>query len=182
MSVQIAWRPARAFGLAGLLLFGCLGIAPTVAKADIFNVNATVGSIHGGGPGQFTGLSLTGAFDLDTTLGVVNSDTIIVQNDPNLFTGFLGCPASCTYIFNTGFNEFGLLDIGNPLGFTGGALQSDSYIALINPLGGPGSEVQYDLSGSVSGAVATPEPRYEALALGMSVLLFASLRRRRRSA
>jgi hypothetical protein len=180
-------RRLRVLGLLGLLLLGCLGIAPTAANANsvVFNVNATVGNIFGGGPvGTFTGLTVTGTLDLNTiTPGAVNNLTITVQGDPNIFTGSLGCPPTCTFIFNNGFNEFGLLDIGDPVGYAGGALQSGSYIALINPLGGPGAEVQYDLSGTVSPANggAVPEPRSYAalLGLGMSGMLFARWRRRR---
>jgi hypothetical protein len=175
-------KSARGFALSGLLLLGCFGIAPSVANADVFEITATVGDIFGSTTaGMYTGLTVTGQLDINTTTGALDTSdsNVMVQGDPNEFTGFFGCPSTCTYTFNSGFYEFGLLDIGNAIGFTGGSLVSDSYIALTDPLGSNNAEVQYYLSGSV-GSAATPEPGfYAALALGMSGLAFAVWRRRR---
>jgi hypothetical protein len=197
-----AWRSARALSLAGVLL-GCLDIAPTAAKADVFNVSATVGDIDTGPTfpsGPYTGLTVTGTVNLDTANpGTVNSISLTVSGDPNIFTGAFGCPTvgSCTFFFNNSFAEDGLLDIGSPIGYTGGALLSDSFIQLVTPLGTPipnppGSnpnyqpEVQYLLSGTLTDqtvdAASTPEPRFEALALAMIGLLVVSFRRFRRPA
>ncbi|MGD0438970.1 MAG: PEP-CTERM sorting domain-containing protein, partial [Bryobacteraceae bacterium] len=100
------------------------------------------------------------------------------------FVYYFGCPADCTYNFNNDFYEFGLLDIGSDLvGYTGGAIAPDSYVALDTPVLGSGDpEVQYSLSGTVTPAsAATPEPRYTAL---LGLLLIGSLvavRRRRQA-
>lgn len=176
-------RAVTRSGLTGLLVAGCLGIASEIAKADTFDVNAVVGNENTGGPGVpgiYTGLTLTGTLDIDTSgLGNVDSGTITVEGDPNIFTNFFGCPSlgTCTYTFNNGFDEFGLLDLGNPAGYTGGSLLPDSYIALTDPLGSGNGEVQYLLSGTVTLA-PTPEPRfYFVFVVGVCGLLFARRRR-----
>jgi len=185
----------RASGALSLVLLGCLGIAPAVAKADVYyDVNAVVGNIAYGGPvGQYTGLTVTGTLDLTTIIkdfgtgSGANAASIKVQGDPNLFTGVLDCKIyTCASIFNSGFTEFGALNIGNPFTFTGSALGAGSYIALTNPLGSGPAEVAYDLSGTVSpaGGVITsnspaPEPGFfGVLAVCLSGVFVAARKRR----
>ena len=119
---------------------------------------------------------------------------LTVEGDPNEFTGFFGCPPNCTYNYNNGFYEFGLLDLGSSLaGYTGGSLGADSYVALDTPdlgLGSypssdptdPNSEVAYYLSGTVSPLAATPEPRFYAVFLELLMAGVALLNRRRQHA
>ena len=164
------------------LLLACLGfgLAPSVAKAGtIFNVSATVGNIQGGGSaGAPTGLALLGILTIDTVSGTLTGGSLQLGSNPNLFTTFFGCPASCTFYANTGFADFGLLDlIGNAntlVGYAGGALKSDSYIDV--------ASVAYDLRGTVSTTsttAATPEPAsYSIILLGLGGLYLAKRRLR----
>ena len=180
-----AWGYARSLSLAALVVFGSLSVASSVARADtVFNFSGTVGDIFGTStPGLFTGLTETGTINIDTTAGTVDAIDLTVQGDSNQFVHFLfGCPPSCVYNFNNGFNEFGLLDIGsNLVGYAGGAIGADSYVALDTPnLGSGDPEVQYYLSGTVTATAATPEPRYYTALLGLVLggsLLFVRRRR-----
>jgi MYXO-CTERM domain-containing protein len=182
-----AWGCARSLGLATLVLFGALSVTTTVAKADsIFDFNGTVGDIFGTSTaGLFTGLTETGTITINTIGGTVDAIDLTVEGDSNQFVNFFGCPVHCTYNFNNGFDEFGLLDIGsNLVGYTGGAIGSDSYVALDTPVLGSGDpEVQYYLSGTVSPALAaTPEPRYYTALLGLAMIGSLLVIRRRRQA
>jgi hypothetical protein len=177
---------ARSLGLAALVVFGSLGVSSTAAKADtIFDFNGIVEDNFGTNvPDLFTGLTETGTINIDTVLGTVDAIDLSVQGDSNPFIFFFGCPSNCTYNYNNGFNEFGLLDVGaNLVGYAGGAIGSDSYVALDTPdLGSGEPEVQYHLSGTLSPeGVATPEPRYYAPLMVFALLaaLVASRRRRR---
>jgi hypothetical protein len=176
---------AKLLGLPALVVFGSLSLTSSVARADtIFDVNATVGDIYGTStPGLFTGLTETGTITINTVGGTVDAIDLTVEGDTNIFTNFFGCPSDCTYNFNNGFDEFGLLDIGSDLfGYTGGAIGSDSYVALDTPVLGSGDpEVQYSLSGTVSlASAATPEPRYYTALLGLVFIgSLVAVRRRR---
>lgn len=178
---------ARSFGLAALVVFASLSVTSTVAQADtVFNFNGTVGNNtttnEPNDPFPYTGLTETGTINIDTVAGTVDAIDLTVQGDPNQFVYFFGCPSNCTYNYNNGFNEFGLLDIGsNLVGYTGGAIGSDSYVSLTSPLGSGPSEVQFYLSGTVSPVTATPEPRYTAL-LGLVLIGSLFVVRRRRHA
>jgi MYXO-CTERM domain-containing protein len=167
------------------MAFGALSVTTAVAKADtIFDFSGTVGDIFATSTaGPFTGLTETGTITIDTVGGTVDGIDLTVQGDSNSFTFFFGCPASCTYNFNNGFDEFGLLDIGsNLVGYTGGAIGSDSYVALDTPVLGSGEpEVQYLLSGTVSPEIASaPEPRYDTAFLGLALIGSLAVIRRRR--
>jgi MYXO-CTERM domain-containing protein len=178
-----AWGCARYLGLAAFVVFGCLSVTSSVAKADtVFDFSGTVGDIFGTSTaGLFTGLTETGTITIDTVGGTVDDIDLTVEGDSNQFVFFFGCPANCTYNFNNGFNEFGLLDIGsNLVGYSGGAIGSDSYVALDTPVLGSGDpEVQYSLSGTVTPA---PEPRYYTALLGLVLIgSFLAVRRRRQA-
>ncbi len=178
---------ARSLGLPILVVFASLGVTSTAARADtVFDFSGTVGDIFGTSTaGLFTGLTETGTININTVGGTVDALDLTVQGDSNQFTGFFGCPSNCTYNFNNGFFEFGLLDIGsNLVGYTGGAIGSDSYVALDTPVLGSGEpEVQYYLSGTVSSPSAVPEPHYYTAALGLVLIgsLFAARRRRQQA-
>lgn len=172
-----AWGCARSLGLAALVVFASLAVTSTIARADtVFDFSGIVGNnFTTNVPDTYTGLTETGTITIDTVGGTVDGIDLIVEGDSNQFVYFFGCPSNCTYNFNNGFNEFGLLDIGsNLVGYAGGAIGGDSWVALTTPLGsaglGPGNgEVQYHLSGTVS---PVPEPRYTAL---LGLILIGSL-------
>jgi len=163
--------------LAFIVLLGGLSLAPSAANATIFNVWATVGGNQTTTlPGPPTGLTLTGTVDINTITGTLDSLSLTLAGDPNVFTGSFGCPSDCTFYFNSGFDEFGLLDLtgGSSLvGYNGGSLLADSYIDT--------SSIAYNLTGTVTPAdAATPEPSlYGVVALGLGGL-FTALRRRKR--
>jgi|SRR5580658_7981982 MYXO-CTERM domain-containing protein len=178
---------AKLLGLSALVVFGALSLTSNVARADtIFDFSGTVGNNYlTDTPYEFTGLTETGTITINTVTGTVDAIDLTVEGDPNIFTSFFGCPSNCTYNFNNDFDEFGLLDIGSDLvGYTGGAIGSDSYVALDTPdLGSGEPEVQYYLSGTVSAAsVATPEPRYYTALLGLVLVGSLVVVRRRRLA
>jgi hypothetical protein len=180
-----AWEWARYLGLAALVVLGSL----SMAKADtVFNFSGTVGNnFTTNTPYLFTGITETGTINIDTVAGTVDAIDLTVAGDSNQFVFFFGCPSNCTYNFNNGFNEFGLLDIGsNLIGYSGGPIGSDSYVALDTPnlgAGGPDNpEVQYHLSGTVTPATATPEPRYYTALLGLVLCGSLVAARRRRQA
>jgi hypothetical protein len=167
----------------GLALVGCLMLAPTAAKADItFSLNnGLTGDIYNTAvPGPDSGTPVTGTITIDTVSGAVTGVNLHVQGDPNAFTGFFCQGADtppCTYFYETttgNFTEYGLLDLGNLVGYTGGPLASDSWIYLDNPPGSGNQGEEYYLSGTL------PEPGlYGTLAIGLGGLLFVAYRRRR---
>jgi MYXO-CTERM domain-containing protein len=169
------WRFTKALGIAVVPVLGCLALSPGVAKADVYlTLNATIGNNvgHNVPVAGITGLTLTGTLDLTDVIDEVttNAADIKLQGNPNLFTEVLSCGIYlCATIANTGFAEYGLLDIGNPNTFEGGALGPNSELTIgSNP---------YHLTGTL-----TPEPGfYGALALGMIGLLVAFRRRRRQA-
>jgi len=158
----------RSFGVGLLLLVGCLGFAPTAAKADIFNLNAT--DTHGD--------TITGTLTIDTIGGDVTSATVDVSGLSGPFVLFSGPVSSSSFYVDTfylpapGGEAYMLLDVGSPLvGYTGGALAGDSELYPF--VGGPAA-----VSGSLT-PIPTPEPAFfGVLALGMSGLVFAVRRRR----
>lgn len=164
-----AWHSARAFGLAALLLSACLFLVPTAARADLtFSLNnGAVGGVYGLSPttNVFSGALVTGTVTIDPTAGALTNLDLHVQGDPSVFNGFF-CLSNCTYFYNGGFTEYGLLDLRNLVGFRSGALAPDSWIYLAGE--------QYYLSGSL------PEPGlYGTLAIGLGGMLLAGYRRRR---
>ena len=150
-------------------------LAPTAARADItFSLNnGLVGDVYGLSPttNTFSGAAVAGTVTIDPVGGVVTGVDLHVQGDPSVFSGYFCNGADtppCTYFYNGAFSEYGLLDLGNLVGFKSGALAPDSWIYL-------GGE-QYYLSG------ALPEPGlYGTLAIGLGGLLFVGYRRRRRA-
>jgi hypothetical protein len=178
-----AWGCAQSLGLAALFVFGVLGFTGAARADTIFDFSGTVGDNFTTDTAYpYTGLTETGTITINTTTGTVDAIDLTVDGDSNQFVYFFGCPSNCTYNYNNGFNEFGLLDIGsNLVGYTGGAIASDSYVALTTPLGSGPSEVQYSLSGTVSLASAsTPEPRYDAALLGLLLIPMVIMVRRAR--
>lgn len=177
---------ARAFGVASVLLFGCLGIAPSTAKADIYDLNATVGTTVGtleNVPG-YTGLTIAGTLTIDPTQGVTSPSSVTVQNDPNVFNGFFGCPGTCTYSFvvSPSFAEYGFLDLGTAP-FTGNpiTLGSDSYIYLTFQ-GSAEPTDAFTVSGALTDVSSTPEPSlYGILALFLGGVFVAARKRARRA-
>jgi len=127
-------QSARAFGLAAMLLLGCLGFAPIAAKADVYNLIGTIGTTQGtleNIPG-YTGLIVTGTLTIDPTQGVLSPSSVSVQNDPTSFTNFYGCPGACTTTYlSSGFGEYGYLDLGSaPFTGTPIVLGPKSYLYL----------------------------------------------------
>jgi len=178
-----AWGCARSVGLVALAVFGSLSVTSTVAKADmLFDFSGTVGDKLNGQAGIFTGLTETGTINIDTVAGTVDKIDLTVEGDTNQFVYFIGCLSSCIFNYNNGFNEFGLLNIGSDLiGYPGGAIASDSYVALDTPdLGSGEPGVEYFLTGTVT--AATPEPRYYTALLGLVLMgSLLALRRRRQA-
>jgi hypothetical protein len=158
--------------LAGLVL----GLAPSGAQAStIFDVSATVGGKVGGGTGAATGESLLGTITIDTVGGSIVSLSLQLASNPNIFTGFSGCPGTCTNIFDTGFADFGFLDLignaGTLVGYAGGALKADSTLDT--------ASIQYVLTGSVTNPASVPEPSfYPVFLLGLGGLYLVKRRRR----
>jgi hypothetical protein len=184
-------RCAKLLGLSALVVFGFVSLTSNVAKADtVFDFSGTVGDIFGTSTaGMYTGLTESGTINIDTVGGTIDAIDLTVTGDPNTFTYYLAnCPPSCVYNFNNGFDEFGLLDIGSSLvGYAGGAIGADSYVALDTPVLGAGGvlspEVQYSLSGTVTlASAATPEPRYYAGLLGLILIGTLAVARRRQQA
>jgi MYXO-CTERM domain-containing protein len=171
---------------AFLIIFAAASLTCAVANADtVFDFSGTVGNnLLTDTPYLFTGITETGTITIDTVTGTVDAIDLTVAGDPNAFTSFFGCPGSCTYNNNNGFDEFGLLDIGSDLvGYSGGAIAADSYVALDTPdLGSGEPEVAYSLSGTVTPATATPEPRFTVALLGLGMLGSLLFIRRRRQA
>ena len=189
-----AWGCARSLGLAALVVFGSFSITSSAAKADIiFNFSGTVGDIQDTATPSaygYTGLTVTGTLDIDTVGGTIDSVDVTVQTDSNPFVKLYGCSTTCSYISDSGTIEYGLLDTGSLVGYTGGTIGSDSWIYLDNAsgsygglgLGQGGSGFAYDLSGTISPATATPEPRYYAGMLGLLLVGSLVAVRRRRQA
>jgi hypothetical protein len=182
---------AKVLSLSALFVCGSLILTSGVARADtVFDLNATIGDIvNTSTPSSFgyTGSTATGTITINTTTGTVDGIDVTVQNDSNVFINVLACSTECTFTANSGFAEYGILDLGTTLaGFTGGSLASGSWIYLDNQglgQGGPGTP--YSLSGSLTPAtlasfIATPEPAYYAASLGL-VLIGALVAVRRRS-
>jgi MYXO-CTERM domain-containing protein len=177
---------------AFLIIFAAASLTSAVAKADtVFDINGTVGDIYDTStPSDFgyTDLTVAGTITVNTTTGAVDGINVTVENDSNQFISVFACSSNCEYTYNTGFNEYGMLDLGTSLtGYTGGSLAADSWIYLDNPsgvygglgLGQGGSGVQYYLSGTLT---AAPEPRYYAGLLGLAMLgSFLVVRRRRQA-
>jgi hypothetical protein len=180
-STRNSTRTARAVSSAGLLLLGCLAIT-AAARADVYDLNATIGTQYGFGvgvfPGPDTGLSVTGTVDLSGS----GSASLTVGSDPLLFAG--ACTTSSCVVSSNGFIEFGILDFGS-----GSTLLPDSYIAANDPPGlVNGAEKQYYLTGTITPAggsnginpTVTPEPSF----FGMLALclggVFATVLHRRR--
>ena len=159
------------------LLFVGLMLASSVASADTFIVSAIVGDKTGsGGTGPSTGLTLTGTLNIDPIAGTLNSGSLTLQGDANLFTNFFGCPTSgqCTFTFNNGFAEDGYLGLSNSglVGYAGGALLSGSYIdTTVN-------HIQQTLTGTVTPA---PEPSSLMLLGGGALGMLAMMRRKPRA-
>ena len=158
------------------LLLVTLMLASSVASADTFDVSAVVGNITGGGPGTATGLTLTGTLDIDTVAGTLISGSLTLQNNPNVFTGFFGCPTAgtCTYYFNSGFVDYGLLGLTNTgtlVGYAGTpAILAGSYVYTSN--------IQFDLTGTVTPVSQVPEPS-SLMLLGSGVAaVFTRIRRK----
>jgi hypothetical protein len=144
------------------------------APTTVFNVSAVVGDKFGGGTGPATGLTLTGTLHIDTVAGTLNSGSLTLQGDANVFTSFFGCPANCTFYNNSGFAEDGLLGLTNTglVGYTGGSILPGSYIDTA-----PG-HIQQALTGTVTPASTVPEPS-SLMLLGSGVAAaFARIRRK----
>jgi hypothetical protein len=170
---RLVTRTSRVVFGAALLLVG-LAFASSVASATTFNVSAVVGDEPNGEVGPAAGLTLKGTLQIDTAGGSLDSGSLTLQNDPNVFTGFFGCPTSgtCTFYFNSGFAEFGLLDLTNAgtlVGYAGGPILPDSYIDT--------ASILQDLTGTVTPA-AIPEPS-SLMLLGTGAASFAGLFRRK---
>jgi hypothetical protein len=184
------WGCARSLGLAALVVFGSI----SMAKADtVFNFNGTVGDILGTSTPSaygYTGLTVTGTLNIDTVGGTIDNVDITVQGDSNQFVNLLSCSTNCTYIVDNGFNEYGLLDTGSLVSYTGGPIGSDSWIYLDNAngsfgglgLGQGGSGIAYSLSGTITPSTATPEPRYYTALLGLVLIGSVVAVRRRQQA
>ncbi len=176
-------RPLRNISRAVLssLLLTCLGAAAP-AFADTFDVAANITN------GPYAGTDvLTGTVTIDPTTGVGSAIDLTLSGFAD-FTGILGGTCSspnCVFVFNNGFADFGYLDLGSTVGYTGGALitglspvTSSSYIDL--------NSVAYAVSGTVTPAqtsqtTATPEPSSFML-LGTGLLGFAGMVRRKLTA
>jgi len=185
-----AWGWARSLGLAALVVLGSL----SMAKADtVFDFSGTVGDILGTSTPSaygYTGLTVTGTLNIDTVGGTIDNVDITVAGDPNDFINLLACSSTCSYIVDAPFNEYGLLDTGSMVGYTGGPIGSDSWIYLDNAngsfgglgLGQGGSGIAYSLSGTITPATATPEPRYYTALLGLVLIGSLVVIRRRQQA
>jgi hypothetical protein len=164
-------RRAVKLSVFALLFFSWVVVASSPARADtIFDVNAVITNTP---HGPYEGDAILGTVTINTATG--QGDAIDLYSPTNAFpaiTNILGGTCSspnCLIFYDNGFGEFGDLDLGDTVGYTGGALGSASYI---DP-----NSVAYDITGSV--AAATPEPgSLTLLALGMSGLLFVLYRRR----
>jgi hypothetical protein len=178
-------RVTRALASAGLILLGYLAVAPTAARADIYDLDATIGTIFGYGTGVFpgpdTGLSVTGLVDLSGS----GTATLTVGSDPLLFTG--SCTTSTCIVSSNGFTEFGFLDITLNVG--SGSLLPDSYIAADNAPGLlNGGETQYYLSGTltdesgIGGQSPAPEPSFFGVVVLCLGSVFVVARKRRAAA
>ena len=172
--LRAAWRSGRAFVLPGLLLLGCLSATSAVSKAEIFDISATVSAVAG---------TTYVAGGLATVSGTVNIDTVGGSVTAGLLhiTGFVSGPfdtlyncattGACSFVATNPFADYLYLDFAPAtfIGYSGGALGSDSYFSDNGPT--------YLLQGTVT---AAPEPSfYVVLAIGMSGLLLAVWRRRR---
>jgi hypothetical protein len=175
---QAAGRSARAFGLAGLLLLGCFGIAPPAAKANIFNVSANVSATQA----NYTRSSspdvinvFNSLVDIDTVDGTILGGSVNVTDFPS-FTTVETCQTAygfggCAFFANWSINSYVFLDFtgfDSLAGYAGGPLLPDSFLELSDGTTRP-----------LGVGFVTPEPGfYGVLALGMSGLLFAIQRRR----
>jgi hypothetical protein len=181
--------------MSQVLSLACLAIFASAASADIYDLNATVGLTSYTSefiPG-YTGLAVTGTLDVDPTNGI-ESGTIQVQGDPNIFTGFFGCPGTCSFYYNNGFAEYGFLDLG-VAPFTGSSIRlgADSNIDL-SFLTPPVTNDQFTLSGTLTdengggffsgaqgldGSPEAPEPTFfGVLILCLGSVLFIARNRR----
>ena len=202
--MQVVRRSARELALGALVLLGCLGAAPTAARADIswtfnnvdFSVasySSTAGPLGLGGFVYTEVASLSGSFSTNNAANAVtgfNHVTITAENGYNSYA-FPVAGIVDTYlpgeigIYGTGFSHYIDLYLTTPLTGAGG---SDSFSAGYDCPGcailSPGSDpVVVGAGGTqiVTGNIeATPEPGfYAVLALGLSGLLFAGWRRGR---
>ena len=199
--IQVVRRSAGELALGALVLLGCLGAAPTAARADISwtfnNVDFSVASWSDTGGSLGTGgfvytevASLSGSFSTNNAANTVTGSdlTITAENgyssyafpvagiDDAYLPGEIG-------IHNAGFTSFIDLYLTSPLTSAGG---SDSFSSGYDCPGCAVLDSGSDVVGSgganiVTGDIeAAPEPGlYAVLALGMSGLLFAGWRRRR---
>jgi len=100
-------RTLRSFGLTGLLVFGGLAFAPAAAKANLYNINATVGDILGTAiAGPDTNMTVIGTADPTNATPVT-----ITVDGYDVLTGSCSSATACGANGN-GFDEFATLNFG----------------------------------------------------------------------
>jgi len=164
--------------LSGLMLAGIVALAASPARADtikVFNVNANIPNTPVN-PYHGTDV-IQGTITVDITLGEATAVDLTVTTgsfDPFIYLTTSGpcTPPSCQVDYNAGFADYGELVLGNMVGYTGGSLESGSYVVL--------NSVLYDITGTVSPAGA-PEPSSLAL-FGTGMLGLVGFARRKLSA
>jgi hypothetical protein len=193
---QVVRRSAGELGLGALVLLGCLGAAPTAARADISwtfnNVNFSVAEWTPTGTVYTEVASLSGSFSTNNAATTVTSfsDLKITAQPGDSKYAFTVAGIDDAYlpgtigIYATGWSSYIDLTLTSPLTSPGGSYSfSSGYdcpgCAVLPPdngagVVGAGTQV---VTGDIE---ATPEPGfYAVLALGLSGLLFAGWRRSR---